>query len=84
MSEVNSKAETVTSDYEVLDECDQASLFADKMNDDGVRAVLARMPKGRSLEECVDCGEDIPEQRQKAFPGVIRCIDCQTQHERVR
>jgi len=43
---------------------------------------LARMksraqPEGDSLTECAECGEDIPEARRLARPGVKLCIDCQ-------
>lgn len=27
---------------------------------------------------CVDCGEDIPVERQKALGGVTRCVHCQS------
>ena len=30
---------------------------------------------------CEDCGEPIPEARQQASPGCIRCIGCQRGHE---
>lgn len=30
---------------------------------------------------CEDCGEPIPEARQQASPGCIRCVGCQGQHE---
>ncbi len=30
---------------------------------------------------CVDCGEEIPEERRKAKPGCRRCLDCQNLHE---
>ncbi|WP_171334249.1 TraR/DksA C4-type zinc finger protein [Acinetobacter sp. CFCC 10889] len=33
-----------------------------------------------SHDECDDCGEDIPVQRQ-ALGGVTRCIECQTKFE---
>jgi len=48
----------------------------------------------RSLEEaseriaggdygvCVDCGRDIGFERLRATPAAIRCIDCQTRHEK--
>ena len=36
-----------------------------------------------SLEECMDCGEDIPYQRQQ-IGGVKRCIECQACMERRR
>ena len=29
-----------------------------------------------SLEECVECGEPIPEARRNAVPGVTMCIEC--------
>ena len=33
-----------------------------------------------SLTECIECGEDIPERRQR-LGGVTRCIDCQSHLE---
>jgi phage/conjugal plasmid C-4 type zinc finger TraR family protein len=36
-----------------------------------------------SYSECLDCGEDIPYQRQQ-LGGVKYCIDCQTVLERRR
>ena len=36
-----------------------------------------RAPVGESLTECAECGEDIPEKRRLALPGVKLCIDCQ-------
>ena len=33
---------------------------------------------GGSLSHCEDCGEPIPEARQKAVPGVRLCVACQT------
>jgi phage/conjugal plasmid C-4 type zinc finger TraR family protein len=32
---------------------------------------------GESASECETCGEDIPEARRKALPGVHRCVSCQ-------
>lgn len=31
--------------------------------------------------ECQDCGEEIPEARRKAVPGVSRCAFCQMELE---
>jgi len=31
--------------------------------------------------ECEDCGEPIPEARQQASPGCIRCVNCQRDYE---
>ena len=35
-----------------------------------------------SLEECEECGEAIPRERQLAIPGVKYCVFCQEIHER--
>jgi phage/conjugal plasmid C-4 type zinc finger TraR family protein len=47
-----------------------------------VQRKLAEQRKFVSLSECAECGEDIPEARQKAIPGVQLCIHCQTIEER--
>lgn len=41
-------------------------------------AILARRKRltGESAEECRDCGEEIPEARREAVPGVTRCVAC--------
>lgn len=31
---------------------------------------------------CADCGEGIPQERRRALPSAIRCIDCQAWAER--
>lgn len=36
---------------------------------------------GPGSEDCIDCGDVIPEQRRTAVPGVERCVDCQSQAE---
>lgn len=45
--------------------------------EDEVARARARLPKGESLTECEECGEPIPEARQKALPGVRLCLACQ-------
>lgn len=47
---------------------------------------LARMKArkalvGESLAECAECGEDIPEARRVALPGVKLCIACQNERD---
>jgi phage/conjugal plasmid C-4 type zinc finger TraR family protein len=44
---------------------------------DAIRGARARMPVGEGLEYCEDCGEDIPERRRNALPGVRTCVTCQ-------
>ncbi len=34
------------------------------------------------IMECEDCGEEIPEARRKAIPGVKLCTFCQSENER--
>lgn len=33
--------------------------------------------------ECVDCGEPIEPARLAAMPKALRCVDCQSRHERL-
>ncbi|MDP4539688.1 DksA/TraR family C4-type zinc finger protein [Qipengyuania sp. DY56-A-20] len=45
---------------------------------DAVKAARSRMPVGESERYCVECGEEIPERRREALPGVKRCVACQS------
>ncbi|QZH75994.1 MAG: DksA/TraR family C4-type zinc finger protein [Erythrobacter sp.] len=49
---------------------------------DAVAAARARMPHGESARHCALCGEDIPEKRRAAVPGVRTCIECQSGKDR--
>lgn len=49
---------------------------------DGVMRARARMPAGPSLTHCEECGEEIPEARRRALPGVRTCIACQSGRDR--
>lgn len=33
-------------------------------------------------EDCIDCGDPIPEDRRKAMPSATRCIGCQEIEDR--
>jgi len=44
---------------------------------DAVSGARARLPAGESAEYCDDCGENIPERRRAALPGVRTCVTCQ-------
>ena len=50
--------------------------------EDEVARARSRLPKGESLAECEECGEPIPEARQKALPGVRLCIACQEEEDK--
>lgn len=46
--------------------------------EDAVTRARNRLPVGEGLEECEDCGEEIPAARRRAVPGVRRCVTCQS------
>lgn len=67
-----------------MDEIDQAqrreaAYIAEQL--DRQRSSAALDAPGNEL--CADCGEPIPEQRRRALPSAIRCVDCQAFAERV-
>ena len=47
--------------------------------EDAVERARSRLPRGESLTHCEDCGEEIPEKRRRAVPGVRRCVACQSE-----
>ncbi|MEA2730930.1 MAG: hypothetical protein QOF70_5405 [Acetobacteraceae bacterium] len=49
---------------------------------DGVMSARARMPIGEGETHCVECGDEIPEARRRAVPGVRTCIRCQSARDR--
>lgn len=44
---------------------------------DAVARARARLPAGPGELYCIECGEEIPEARRKALPGVTTCVACQ-------
>jgi phage/conjugal plasmid C-4 type zinc finger TraR family protein len=44
---------------------------------DAVDRAKSLLPTGPSLMHCADCGQEIPEARRAAIPGVRLCIACQ-------
>lgn len=53
----------------------------DSLNDEIARA-RKNVPCGESLEFCEECGEEIPEARRKAMPGVRLCLACQEEADK--
>ena len=51
---------------------------------DAVKGARAALPAGESLEFCETCGEDIPERRRLALPGVRTCVLCQAERDSKR
>lgn len=65
------------------DEIDQAAANADAE----IKAIVATFTnrkRAKRSDECVRCGDDIPEVRQIATGGTDHCIDCQSVQERKR
>ncbi len=48
---------------------------------DGVLRARAAIPSGASQTHCVECGEEIPEARRRAIPGVRTCVRCQAERD---
>ena len=49
----------------------------DTVTDEVMRA-RARMPTGEGQTHCAECGDEIPEARRRALPGVRTCVECQS------
>lgn len=49
----------------------------DTVTDEVLRA-RARLPSGEGKSHCVECGDEIPDARRRALPGVQTCVDCQS------
>ena len=49
--------------------------------EDSVQRVRSRVPRGESLTHCAECGDDIPEARREAVPGVRLCVRCQSEKD---
>lgn len=63
------------------DIADRADQLIDEHNEDSIAAVRRKIKTGPSRKECVECGEPIPEGRQK-LGGVCFCAECQEDNER--
>ncbi len=68
--------------YNNEEEAEIAQLNSIHMHLNAIEEVRKKIPKGPSLEECEDCGEEIPEARRLAQQGITRCIYCQGLFER--
>jgi phage/conjugal plasmid C-4 type zinc finger TraR family protein len=49
---------------------------------DGISRAQRRLPQGASLTHCAHCGNEIPEARRAAVPGVRLCVACQEADDR--
>jgi len=51
------------------------------INDELARLRARRALVGESLAECAECGEEIPQKRRDALPGVKLCVDCAAERQ---
>lgn len=51
---------------------------------EAVERARNELAPGVGRSHCVECGEPIPEARQRAVPGVSRCVACQEAKDAAR
>jgi len=44
---------------------------------DAINRAKSQLPAGESLAACAECGNEIPQARRVALPGVRLCVACQ-------
>lgn len=74
-------------EYNNEEEAEVAQINSLIMNMNAERALRDQLAKQRSqpsAEFCEECGEDIPQARREAIPGVQLCVYCQTKLERFK
>lgn len=67
-----------------MDKADEAQHHLEVAMDQAAAARRARQDLKSCvpvINECIECGDDIPKARIKAVPGVERCIHCQQFYE---
>lgn len=57
---------------------DDDAINAQAFVDNYIDLARSQLPTGESAKYCIECGEEIPEARRLALPGVKHCIECQT------
>ena len=65
----------------LIADLDRADAGRDFMELRGLEAARTRMGDG-SYGVCADCGVEIGIERLRANPAAVRCIDCQSMHEK--
>jgi len=63
----------------MVDDVDRAQTFEQTLRESAIKA--HRHNHGMGREDCVDCGQQIPEARRLAVPHATRCADCQSDLE---
>jgi phage/conjugal plasmid C-4 type zinc finger TraR family protein len=50
--------------------------------EDAIKRARDQLPSGESLRNCAECGNEIPDPRRDAIPGVRLCVSCQAEHDK--
>lgn len=70
---------------DVADEADMAFILEQTQLARQLQAIQSSVnSSAESLSECIECGADIPEARQKVIKGCQLCVDCQSYFERTK
>ena len=64
----------------MADDADHASEQQDRMNAEALEQRTRY--SGHSATHCIDCGNEIPPERQQSIRGVQTCVECATARER--
>lgn len=74
-------------EYNNEEEAEVAQIQSLRMNMNAVAEVQKKLAQQRqqpSAEFCEECGEDIPQARREAIPGVQLCVYCQGLSEKIK
>lgn len=67
----------------MADESDVASSIIEESINRAVQNIRDQVSENLESEYfCVDCDNEIPEQRRQAIKGVIRCVHCQDKFDK--
>jgi DnaK suppressor protein len=67
-----------------MDEADRASELEQERIRKSLVAIAIEMKAENPDIECIECGEEIEEERRRILPSARRCYLCQELHERPR
>ena len=70
--------------YNNEEEAEMAQLHSIHLHMNAISDVQRKLAQQRSkpsLTHCDECGDEIPQQRREAIPGVELCVFCQEHHE---
>ncbi|MDN3521627.1 DksA/TraR family C4-type zinc finger protein [Halomonas ramblicola] len=56
----------------------------DSTIEDALQRARSELQRGESRHHCEECGDEIPQARREAVPGVRLCIACQSERDKQR